>query len=324
LERAELVLRYRDPWFEWSWWFLWTTGYGPMSDYTPEVLSGNQQWFVRNITSRTSHIPSSGMGNTDPMLSYATWDSANYNQLWYHYLESFLLSYDTTSDPALYYTWWENLSFFSNTTNIKWSFRFPPKVYQQFWWSTSAELCDSYVGANCDPDGDGIYDDVAVSRSMEWWYRWKWFKIFPTISVFYYSGMQVDEYKDNVIRESILNDWADVAFVDFTPITNGSSLTKHTVVSSLADDIETQDFATILHSSDYSGLRLSFWATNLFRSFAGAVYPYFEYQFTFPQDIADRFYTIEWQGRVGQYDVRIILKKPTVEWTIGGDFTIIF
>jgi hypothetical protein len=27
---------------------------------------------------------------------------------------------------------------------------------------------------------------------------------------------------------------------------------------------------------------------------------------------------------VGEYDVQIILKKPTVQWTVGGDFTVIF
>jgi hypothetical protein len=92
----------------------------------------------------------------------------------------------------------------------------------------------------------------------------------------------------------------------------------------LADDIEDANFADIFNSLRYTGLRLSFWATNLFRSFTWAVYPYLEYQFTFPEAIADRFYTIQGQGRVGEYDVRIILKKPTVQWTVWGDFTVIF
>jgi len=295
-----------------------------MSDYTPELLSGDQQWFVRNIRSRTLSIPSSGMGNTDPMLSYTTGDGSNYNQLWYNYLESFLLSYDLTSDSELYYTWWDDLQFFSNMS-VTWTFRLPPKIYQEFWSSGPADLCDSYIGANCDPDGDGIYDDILVSRSLQWWYLWEWFKIFPTISVFYYSGMQVDEFKDNAIRESIINDTPGIAFThSFTPVVNGGDLTKHTVVSAEATDIEDDNFATILNSSSYTGLRLSFWATNLFRSFTGAVYPYLEYQFTFSEEIADRFYTIQGQGRVGEYDVKILLKKPTVQWTVWGDFTVIF
>lgn len=328
LERAQLVLRYKHPWFEWSGWFLWTTGYGPMSDYTPEFLSGDHQWFVRNIHSRTYSIPSSGMGNTDPMLSYITGDSRQYNQLWHNYLESFVLSYDTTSDSELYYkyyTWWDDLHFLQTTSSITWIFRLPPKIYQEFWWTGPADLCYSDIGENCDPDGDGVYDDIVVSRSLQWWYKWAWFKIFPSISVFYYSGMQVDEFTDNAIRESTINNIAPIQFThSFSPISNGSLLTKHTVVSSLADDIEIHTFDEIFTSSYYTGLRLSFWAINLFRTFTGTVYPYLEYQFTFPEEIPDRFYTIEGQGRVGEYDVRIIIKKPTVQGTVWGDFTVIF
>jgi hypothetical protein len=48
-----------------------------------------------------------------------------------------------------------------------------------------------------------------------------------------------------------------------------------------------------LTPSNFSDLRLSFAAANLFRTFTGAIYPYLEYKFTFPQAIADRFYTIQ-------------------------------
>ncbi len=321
VERASLVLRYREPWFEWSGGFLWVTGYGPLSDYTPELFSWDHEWLVWQITSRTTTIPSSGMGNTDPM--FATGDSSNYNQLGYHYLESFLLSYDATSDSSQFYTWGANLIHFTGNY-VTWILRLPPKIYAAFGWSSSADLCDSYFNVDCDPDGDGIYDDVVVSRSLEGRYQGQGFKIFPTISVFYYSGMQVDTLKDNAIRESIINNGGQINFQQFTPVNNGSNLSKHNVVSAAAGYIEDNFFSIILSDSLYTGLRLSFGATNLFRSFTGAIYPYLEYQFHFPQSIADRFYTIEWQGRVGEYDVRILLRKPTVEGTVGGDFTVIF
>jgi hypothetical protein len=71
--------------------------------------------------------------------------------------------------------------------------------------------------------------------------------------------MQVDEFKDNAIRESIINDNPGIEFThSFTPVVNGSNLTKHTVVSSLADDIEDANFADIFNSLRYTGLRLSF------------------------------------------------------------------
>lgn len=126
-------------------------------------------------------------------------------------------------------------------------------------------------------------------------YHGNGFKIFPTISVFYYSGMQIDDANDNVIRESIINQTGVIDFTNsYTPIVHGTRLGQHNVVGQNASDIEKLTFKQIfIDSTDFSGLLLSFGAANLFRTFTGAIYPYLEYQFTFPQPIADRFYTIE-------------------------------
>lgn len=265
------------------------------------------------------------MGNTDPMLSAL--DSRDYNTLGYNFLETFLLSYDNTTDAESYYSWWTTLSFF-NGDSLTGVFRLPPKIHTLF-GGTPGLLCDNAIGNDCDPDSDGLSDDIAVSWSMEWLYNGNGFKIFPTISVFYYSGMQVDTYKDNAIRESIINYngtiTLDSSVHKFTPIINGSTLDKHNVVSSDANAIESQFFSQILSNTNiFSGLRLSFGAVNFFRTFTSAIYPYLEYQFTFPQAVSDRFYTIQGNGRVGEYDVKIVLKKPTVQWTVGGDFTVVF
>lgn len=322
VERAELWLRYRSPGFVWSGWFLWTGAFGPSSDYTPELSSGTQQWFWWTIHSRTTSIPNAGMGNTDPTFSDATYDSDNYNQLWYTYLETFLLSYDDT-DVSDFYSSWATLPVFFSGDGFTWVFRLPPKIHSWF-GDVPGNLCNSIVG-DCDPDGDGIYDDAALSWSMQWLYNGNGFKIFPTIAVFYYSWMQIDDRMDNAIRESFINTTWHISFENsWTPVINWASLEKHNVVAADASAIEWQRFKQIFTSNYFSGLRVSFGSANLFRTFTGAVYPYLEYQFTFPQPIADRFYTIEWHGRVGEYDVQIVLKKPTVQWTIGGDFTVIF
>ncbi|MFA7298675.1 MAG: hypothetical protein WC010_03465 [Candidatus Absconditabacterales bacterium] len=322
VERAELGLRYRAPGFVGSGGFLGTGWYGPASDYTPELLSGVQQGFRWTINSRTHSIPNIGMGNTDSMLSDPNGDSKNYNQLGYTYLETIILSYDNTADTDTY-TGITNPVFFSDT-EFDGIFRLPPKIFSGFGGGISASLCASFMDG-CDPDGDGTYDDIALSWSMEGLYNGNGFKIFPTIAVFYYSGMQVDIYNDNAIRESIINNTGNIRFENTrTPIVNGSNLTKHNVVAADASTIQTMPFSAILSSSMFSGLHLSFGATNLFRTYTGAIYPYLEYQFTFPQEISDRFYTIEGHGRVGEYDVKIVLKKPTAQGTVGGDFTVIF
>lgn len=328
VERGELALRYRWPWFVWSGGFIWTTGFGPLSDYTPEILSGAQQWFWWTIDSRTTSIPNVGMGNTDPMLSDAT--SKDYNQIWYINLETFLLSYDATSDTGAYYTWGKNTVFFSGE-EITGVFRLPPKIFSGFWWLPCSLLCHGYefgcASDSCDPDGDNLSDDVALSWSMQWLYKGNDFKIFPTMAVFYFQSLPyVNPLMDTVMRESLLNETGMLVHftTSFSPIINGSNLDKHNVVGTNAAEIETWNFREIFTSADFSDLRLSFGAANLFRTFTGAIYPYLEYQFTFPQAIADRFYTIQWHGRVGEYDIQIVLKKPTVQGTVGGDFTVIF
>ena len=107
--------------------------------------------------------------------------------------------------------------------------------------------------------------------------------------------MQIDEPHDNVIRESIINETGSISFENsFTPIIHGDGILKHNVVGSDSDTIEHIEFKNILSRPTYfSGLRISFGGANLFRTFTGTIYPYLEYQFTFHQPIADRFYTIE-------------------------------
>jgi len=41
------------------------------------------------------------------------------------------------------------------------------------------------------------------------------------------------------------------------------------------------------------------------------IYPFLEYQLSLGDDISDRFYTIQGNGRVGEYEVKVIVKKPT-------------
>ena len=109
--------------------------------------------------------------------------------------------------------------------------------------------------------------------------------------------MQIDENKDNAIRESIINATGNLDFsLGYSPLLppRGAGVGKHNVVGQNADIIQSKNFTNIFTTTtEFSNIRLSFGATNLFRTFTGAIYPYLEYQFTFQQPIADRFYTIE-------------------------------
>jgi hypothetical protein len=63
---------------------------------------------------------------------------------------------------------------------------------------------------------------------------------------------------------------------------------------------------------------------NFLRSFSSNIYPFLEYFFEFDSPIADRFYTIQWEGRKWDYDIKIIIKKPTFKETVAGSFTVVF
>lgn len=55
----------------------------------------------RTVQSQTKTIPASGEGNVDYL--FASNDSNDFNVLPYYYTENFVLSVDSTSDPANYY-----------------------------------------------------------------------------------------------------------------------------------------------------------------------------------------------------------------------------
>jgi hypothetical protein len=64
-------------------------------------LTGNAQGSSRQISSRTSRIPLSGMGNTDSLLQSG--DSSSYNVMGYTSLEVIPLSFDATTSGEQYY-----------------------------------------------------------------------------------------------------------------------------------------------------------------------------------------------------------------------------
>jgi hypothetical protein len=187
-------------------------------------------------------------------------------------------------------------------------------------------LCDDNTSPLCDSDGDGIYDEVKLVRWMQWVYiASSMFSIIPTVNIFYYSGMWINNDYDNTLRASLIHPSLHLQPNGFTFVPHGGLLTGHTVIWPAAATIRDQSFQTILsHNGEYTNIEFFLWLTSLLRSFQWSVYPYLEYRIDFGEPIADRFYTIDGHGRNREYDVQIQIKKPTVRGTVGGDFTVIF
>ena len=325
VERAQLSLKFKEPWFEWSGGFFGATRYGPLSDVVPDDMWFLNQWnngFSWNVTSRTNSIPSSGNGNVEFLL--AAPDSNNYNMMDYFHSEKFILSVDDTTDPNQYYTGNSPMWYFHGSY-ISWILRLPPKIVSAFSWSV---LCVDPLNPLCDPDGDWISDDVMVNWLMDWTKWWVDFSILPTSSIFYYSWAQIDTLQDTNIRESIINQTGKIYFgnKNFSPIDNYStnSLSGHNVISVRPNLVKWSWFLELFNDTQVTWLQLTFGLVNLLRAQNGSLYPFLEYMFMFPEAVADRFYNVQGDGRVGDYDVHIFLKKPTSEGSVFGDFTVIF
>lgn len=323
VERAYLVLKYKQPGFQWSGWFLQWTTFGPKSDiltWNLGLLTTSPNGFAWTISSRTTKIPLSWEGNVDYLLTSWT-DSKNYNKLPYYTSEKIILSMDNTTWVNSYYTWVSPIVNFS-WGYFTWILRLPPKVRTLF----GNTLCDT-----CDTDDDGIADDTMVNRMLEWIYNGTTFSIVPTISILYYSGGVVDSSQDISIREKVINDtWALYFWAlspkFYSPLANyANTLTQHNVLSLDAATIAPISFRSLLNwSNPVSWLKLWLGIVNLLRTQDDEIYPFLEYQFTFPQAVADSFFTIQGIGLVGDYNVKIFIKKSTNEQSSIGDFTIIF
>ena len=117
----------------------------------------------------------------------------------------------------------------------------------------------------------------------------------------------------------------------YSPFSAPSSLTGElTVLSASEGAIKELKFSELLGADNVSNLLFRISLLNLLYSQSKNIYPYLEYQFSFydeneqATEIADRFYTITSKGKYGNYEVQLVVKKPTIQESILGSFTVIF
>lgn len=340
VERWLLITKYQDPGFEGSGWWINHTNYWPPSDAEFNNFSRfnyDQNGIVREIKSRTKQIPNTGQWNVPYLL--ASTDSSNYNVLNYQDTETFIMTTDNTSDVTKYYDKdaSSNITAFTWTEAI-WTIRLPPKIYSWFGGDPNALLCDSDIYAYCDSNQDTIYNETAITRWVAWIYdpgglAMK-FKIIPTTAIFFnMTPSMIDLLHDNNFREDAINytnytagyptniNFSNLNY--FNPILRNTPylLDKHNVVAESGAILNTKTFTDIFQSS-YANISMSI--NHLLMSQGQDIYPFLEYKFTFDQEISDRFFHINGQGKVGNYDISIIVNKPSIDQSTVGDFTIIF
>jgi len=216
VERAELVLRGHEAWFEWSGGWINGNTYGNQSDYDKIIskqkfgflaFTGFWNWVFWQIKSMTQWVvPEPWKWNLDPHLSIDN----DYEKLTFDKALQYALYEDTTSSSG-YYTWVTD----SNIHNIKinWelnvSIRVPFKLACSYnnWWSCNSSSWDSnwtlLDNIGQDLDDDEVKDDVVVNRSL-FGYTWDvQFTVFPSINLNEDGTAPADN--DTSIREDVIN-----------------------------------------------------------------------------------------------------------------------
>ena len=322
LERGVLVTRYHEPGFSGSGGRMGITSYGPASDQRVSnfgrisTAPGGMGW---SISSAVSRIPLTGAGDVPVDLQAP--DSANYNALSYDRASVFTLSQDATTNTGQYYvdvSGANTVDFSGDSLTL--SLRLPSMLTGKF--QNGGKLCDT-----CDRNGDQTRNHPVVNRSYAGTVNGNAFAISPTISVNYAVTPSIpNDSDDNIIRETAVNHSPQVIRgPDKTPTIDGNTaagITGHNIITSDAT-LAGETFQDLFAEATGQKLRLNL--VKLLQTEQGNIYPFLEYSLT-PSagTIADTAYTVTATSRVGDYNVRIIVRKPTVRESGVGSFTILF
>lgn len=324
-ERALLITKQQQFWFNGSWWRKWQTQRWPTSDYSDPsmgIITENNNWIQRNIKGRTTRIPQEGKGNI-PKIFWAE-DSSNFNKFSPQDTIRIATQVNNNNDPESFYTTnidKEHLAReYINTQR-----RIPPYIQDQQ-DETTANLCDEY-NPICNAEGEADNNTIILRqrRGIVWGSE---FLIIPTTQIFKTGTVIYIRDDDMHIRESIINtnnspkvDFADM----FNPITNNSStVTEHTTLWPWWDDIKTIVFKDIFDTPNIEELYLEYTMVQSPISKAWFIYPFLEYAIVSDVEMSDTHRYIESQSTVGNYEVKIQIDKPQNENVQWSNFTIVF
>ena len=345
LERAELVVKQREPWFVWiGWWTSsinnqWKIEWENQNEYNTKesgsignkvettdwitdswfsyLSSNNNQWtnLLRTIHSRDTQIPAAWQWNVDSLL--LSEDSLDYNFMDYENTENFLLYYDNSLwNPYQKHKcadWWCTKS---SISSIEWSIRLPPYIRDQNFW----ELDDTHSLSKSlqSPKNDAIID---------WQIRWKYNNNpFTIYSVQKVSSNNV-QAGDTAIREADINAGLNLNFENKrNPISNRSLNNGEVAIISQDQQIlESKSYKQIFEDANSSDLQLKLSLLNILQSKnPKLIYPFLEYKLIFWNEISAKYFTINAEWKYDNFQVNTIIYKPTAKESVLWNFTIIF
>lgn len=270
-----------------------------------------------NVKSSTIQIPVQWEGNV-PADFWKDNFSQNYNALHYNAAEAIALWAVETIATGNYYSAYKSLY---QTPKMEFSinFRLNPLLKER--------LKDpNYQSKNF---SDSIVNFPLINWTIKGNKAWAPFSIIPNESV---SARSIDSSKDTLLRWMRFNrDWeSQLTFWKSQGVFQSNQQRWIlNIISSQESDLQEKSYTDILNWTTGTNLTLDLvnlllWPKRSSKD-KGAIYPFLEYQVsTNGAKIADRFFTILWEWRVGNYAIRLQLKKPTLDQPALGNFTIIF
>lgn len=343
LERWELVVKQREPWYEWSGGFIMWSWQGSTNN-TDWWIDNNLSWFsylwdykddstvFRTINSRTTRIPSLWNGDVEEMLKYTNLNnledlqnSDNYNMMDYEDAEVFLLYNDNLQGSPYQTGWLEN----ANVKSISWEIRLPALLSGKFW---PLDTSKSLIGmSDTLPADDAIVDRQIRWQINSWWILFP-FTLYSTPNIkFWWWAPKVNYNKDIVFRESDINNVLKFKFYDISILPDREVLP--TIISQVENIIK--NYFNSLQDSQlpYSKIfqqnnpQLRFGLLNLVEWYDGStwhIYPFLEYYADFWTWVPDKYFTINAEWSFKDFQINTIVQKPTMKESILWNFTSIF
>lgn len=353
LERWELVVKQRLPWYQWYGWRYrsWATS-SNLSTWSYHnwdsdwVISSNFSYLsnnwepskvIRSVDSRTTKVPKTTW-NVEFTLRSS--DSYNYNAMDYENGEIFLLYYDKSDgspykkavcpvDSSSTDCVWTKL------TSISWKIRLPKHLVDS-WGFTVLDTWMALIWVSNELPGD----DTIVDRQIRWTYDNYPYTIFSTQKV--HSGGKVEYSKDSIFRESDLNNSSDHS-IDFSfwggrntiqwihgewTLSRSQSSVPATIISQRESVLNGVGFQWLFNNTYTKKNQIRFSLLNLVKDKNWKIYPFLEYKINFNVNwwsgVSDKYFTIKWEWAFSDFEVNTIVQKPTVKDTVLWDFTSIF
>lgn len=326
IERWVLAANLRGPGFDgeswWKWnWSLQNNVGNPADSKISEFYNywdPDRTSLLWKVNSSTKKIPSPGDGNV--AVDFWTGDnsSKNFNTLNYNIAEAIALGNVGAVWAQDYYKA-SKTPYVTPNTSLTINLRLNPLMKERLGVKQTSNTI-KYLS-------DNLEKLPLVNWTIKGQRRWKPFSIIPRESI---SANSINVDKDTLVRWGRMKDGkVDLTFANNQSVFQGNRNGILNIISSEESDLKDKGYSEILNQTTGTNLTLDLVNLLLWPKSSAkdkwAIYPFLEYQIqSNGGNIADRFFTIQWEGRVGNYAIKMQLKKPTLEQPALGNFTIIF